>query len=71
MLKGVSLVVGEWLGSDHSFQNEPISGVPDSFAAGGGTPELVNWACEAAEEAFWTVLSCVDVYGPRLFATPF
>lgn len=52
MLKGVSLVAGEWLGSDQSFQNEPISGAPDNFAA--GTPELVNRACEAAEEAFGT-----------------
>ena len=52
MLKGVSLVAGEWLGSNHSFQNEPISGVPDSFAS--GTPELVKLACETAEEAFRT-----------------
>ena len=52
MLQGVSLVADEGLGSDHSFQNEPIRGVPDSFTT--GTPKLVNWACEAAEEAFWT-----------------
>ncbi|WP_299724083.1 aldehyde dehydrogenase (NADP(+)) [uncultured Tateyamaria sp.] len=52
MLKGASLVAGEWLGSDQTFQNEPTNGAPDSFAA--GTPELINRACDAAEEAFWT-----------------
>jgi 2,5-dioxopentanoate dehydrogenase len=51
MLKGASLVAGEWLGSDQTFQNEPTSGAPDSFAA--GTPGMIERACTAAEEAFW------------------
>lgn len=52
MFEGTSLVAGEWLGSEQTFQNEPKSGSPDSFAA--GTPDLINRACEAAEEAFWS-----------------
>jgi NADP-dependent aldehyde dehydrogenase len=52
MLKTKHLIAGEWVGSDTSFINEPVSGNPDSFAS--GTPELVAQACEAAEEAFWS-----------------
>ena len=52
MLKNVSLVAGKWLGSDQKYQNEPVSGLADSFAI--GTVEMVNLACEAAEEAFWS-----------------
>ena len=52
MFKNVSLVAGKWLGSDQKFQNEPVSGLADSFAI--GTVEMVNLACEAAEEAFWS-----------------
>ena len=52
MLKTKHLIAGEWVGSDTSFINEPVSGNPDSFAS--GTPELVAKACEAAEEAFWS-----------------
>lgn len=56
MFEGKSLVAGEWLGSEQTFQNEPKSGSPDSFAA--GTPDLVNRACEAAEKAFWSYGYC-------------
>ncbi len=52
MFKNVSLVAGKWLGSDQKYQNEPVSGLADSFAI--GTVEMVNLACEAAEEAFWS-----------------
>lgn len=52
MLKGVSLVAGDWIGSDRTLCNEPIDRAPDSFAA--GTPELINRACQAAEDVFWT-----------------
>ena len=52
MLKATSLIAGEWIGSDKLFQNEPVSGDADSFSA--GTPEMVNTACEAAEQAFWS-----------------
>ena len=38
MLKGASLVAGEWLGSDQTFQNEPTSGASDRFAV--GTPAM-------------------------------
>jgi NADP-dependent aldehyde dehydrogenase len=52
MFKGGSLVAGEWLGSEQTFQNEPKSGAPDSFSI--GTPDMINRACEAAEQAFWS-----------------
>ena len=52
MIKGTSLVAGEWVGSDDTFENAPVSGTADRFSK--GTPDLVNRACEAAEEAFWT-----------------
>ncbi len=52
MLTGKHLIAGEWVGSDENFTNEPVSGEADSFAV--GTPELVDRAVQAAEEAFWT-----------------
>ena len=50
MLNGTHLVAGEWVGSDNSFSNEPVSGEADQFAV--GTVELVNRAVEQAEAAF-------------------
>ncbi|SEF73801.1 NADP-dependent aldehyde dehydrogenase [Jhaorihella thermophila] len=52
MLKGNHLIAGEWVGSDATFANEPVSGTPDSFAA--GTPDHVARAVQAGEEAFWS-----------------
>ena len=52
MFKTSHLVGGDWIGSENTFTNEPVFGDPDAFAT--GTPELVNRACEAAEEAFWS-----------------
>ncbi|MEP3279141.1 MAG: aldehyde dehydrogenase (NADP(+)) [Stappiaceae bacterium] len=52
MLTGKHLIAGEWVGSQQTFTNEPVSGEADSFAI--GTPELVDQAVKAAEEAFWT-----------------
>lgn len=52
MLTGKHLIAGEWVGGGATFCNEPVSGDSDSFAA--GTADLVNAACEAAEEAFWS-----------------
>lgn len=52
MLKGTHLIAGQWVGGDTKFTNEPVSGEADRFAM--GTPELVDRACEAAEEAFWS-----------------
>ncbi|MFK7844428.1 MAG: aldehyde dehydrogenase (NADP(+)) [Rhodothermales bacterium] len=50
-LNGKHLIAGNWIGSDATFTNEPVDGDADTFAI--GTVELVNQACEAAEEAFW------------------
>lgn len=50
MLHGKHLIAGQWVGASHTFENMPVEGAADSFAA--GTPELVNQAVEAAEAAF-------------------
>ncbi|MDE0589188.1 aldehyde dehydrogenase (NADP(+)) [Halocynthiibacter sp. C4] len=52
MLKGTHLIAGEWIGGPNTFTNEPASGEADEFAV--GTVELVDQACIAAEEAFWS-----------------
>ena len=52
MLKGTHLIAGNWVGAAQTFANEPVSGNPDNFAA--GTPDLVDQACQAAEDAFWS-----------------
>lgn len=49
---GKHLIAGDWIASDVTFQSEPAHGPVHSFSV--GTPDLVNAACEAAEEAFWT-----------------
>jgi NADP-dependent aldehyde dehydrogenase len=49
---GKHLIAGDWIASDVTFQSEPAHGPAHSFSV--GTPDLVNAACEAAEEAFWT-----------------
>ncbi|WP_313349424.1 aldehyde dehydrogenase (NADP(+)) [Paracoccus sp. (in: a-proteobacteria)] len=48
---GKHLVAGEWIATDQRFNNEPAHGPVRSFSV--GTVELVDRACEAAEEAFW------------------
>ncbi|WP_380057759.1 aldehyde dehydrogenase (NADP(+)) [Falsihalocynthiibacter sp. SS001] len=50
MLVGKHLIAGEWVDTDDHFENTPVSGAADSFAV--GTPELVDRAARAAEEAF-------------------
>lgn len=52
MLKGTHLIAGDWVGAEQTFTNEPVSGDADVFAV--GTVELVDRACQAAEEAFWS-----------------
>lgn len=52
MLKGTHLIAGNWVGALETFSNEPVRGNPDEFAV--GTSDLVNQACQAAEEAFWS-----------------
>lgn len=49
---GKHLIAGDWIAGETTFQNEPASGPAHDFSV--GTPELVNRACEAAEEAFWS-----------------
>ena len=52
MITGKHLIAGEWIATKERFQSDPASGVPQSFSI--GTPELVDQAVKAAEEAFWT-----------------
>jgi len=52
MLKGKHLIAGEWMGGTGYFSSDPAHGPAHDFAV--GTPEDVDRACEAAEEAFWS-----------------
>lgn len=52
MLKGKHLIAGDWVDGKGVFSSEPVNGDADSFA--NGSPELVDRAAQAAEEAFWT-----------------
>ncbi len=49
--KGKHLIAGQWLDGAGTFPSQPAHGPVHEFAA--GSVELVNRACEAAEEAFW------------------
>ncbi|KMK67114.1 aldehyde dehydrogenase (NADP(+)) [Puniceibacterium sp. IMCC21224] len=49
---GKHLIAGEWLASGQSFESEPANGPAHAFSV--GSVDLVNQACEAAEDAFWT-----------------
>ncbi|MEZ5726003.1 MAG: aldehyde dehydrogenase (NADP(+)) [Paracoccaceae bacterium] len=49
---GKHLIAGDWVASDRTFSSEPAHGPAHEFSV--GTVDLVNAACEAAEEAFWT-----------------
>lgn len=49
---GKHLIAGEWVAGDTTFRSDPAHGPAHDFAV--GTPALVDRACEAAEEAFWT-----------------
>lgn len=52
MPTGKHLIAGEWISGETSFTSRPAHGPSHSF--GVGTPELVDRACIAAEEAFWS-----------------
>ncbi len=52
MLQGKHLIAGQWVGGGATFTNMPVTGEADVFAT--GTPEHVNAAARAAEEAFWS-----------------
>ena len=45
---GKHLIAGDWVASDRSFSSEPAHGPAHDFSV--GTVDLVNAACEAAEE---------------------
>ena len=49
---GKHLIAGEWVSGDKTFASSPAHGSSHDFAV--GSVDLVNRACEAAEEAFWT-----------------
>ncbi|WP_297770584.1 aldehyde dehydrogenase (NADP(+)) [uncultured Roseovarius sp.] len=47
---GKHLIDGNWVASEDTFSSEPASGVAHAFSV--GTPDLVDAAAQAAEEAF-------------------
>lgn len=49
---GKHLIAGAWVAAKATFKSSPAHGNAHEF--GVGTPELVNSAVEAAEEAFWS-----------------
>ncbi|MCA0964668.1 aldehyde dehydrogenase (NADP(+)) [Salipiger bermudensis] len=49
---GKHLIAGAWVASDATFPSEPAHGPAHDFSV--GTPDLVDRACKAAEEAFWS-----------------
>ncbi|MBU3031325.1 aldehyde dehydrogenase (NADP(+)), partial [Paracoccus sp. XHP0099] len=49
---GKHLIAGAWVGGGAVFRSEPAHGPVHEFSV--GTVDLVNRACEAAEDAFWS-----------------
>lgn len=49
---GKHLIAGAWRETGLTFQSDPAHGDAHNFSV--GTPDLVDQACEAAEEAFWS-----------------
>lgn len=49
---GQHLIAGKWIATDQTFTNNPIDGSVSHFSV--GHRELVNQACQAAEDAFCT-----------------
>ena len=49
---GKHLIDGDWVAGENTFRSEPANGPAHDFSI--GTPELVNLACQAAEESFWS-----------------
>lgn len=47
---GKHLIAGHWIAGTKSFRSEPAHGKVHQFSI--GTPDMVNSACEAAEDAF-------------------
>lgn len=49
---GKHLIAGDWVAGETTFTSEPAHGPAHDYSV--GTPALVDQACKAAEEAFWT-----------------
>ncbi len=49
---GKHLIAGEWVAGEKTFSSDPAYGPSHDYSV--GSPDLVNRACEAAEEAFWS-----------------
>jgi NADP-dependent aldehyde dehydrogenase len=49
---GRHLIGGDWIASDTRFRSDPAQGPAHNFSE--ATPDLVDWACQAAEDAFWS-----------------
>jgi NADP-dependent aldehyde dehydrogenase len=49
---GKHLIAGDWVGTTERFASEPAHGPVHAFSV--GSVDLVNRACAAAEEAFWS-----------------
>lgn len=49
---GKHLIAGDWVAGEATFKSEPSSGQAFDFSV--GTPELVDRAVKAAEDAFWS-----------------
>ena len=49
---GKHLIAGEWIAGTDTFASEPAHGPSHEFSV--GSVDLVDRACEAAEEAFWS-----------------
>ena len=49
---GKHLIAGNWVAGEATFTSTPVTG--DGFTFFDGTPALVDQACQAAEDAFWS-----------------
>lgn len=49
---GKHLIAGTWTGTEETVLSDPAEGASHAFSV--GTPDLVDRAAQAAEEAFWT-----------------
>ena len=50
--QGKHLIAGQWISTKNTFMSHPVHGEANTFSV--GNIELVNQACEAAEDAFWS-----------------
>ena len=49
---GKHLIAGAWVAGDTQFTSDPATGAAFDYSV--GTPDLVDQACQAAEDAFWS-----------------